>query len=530
MITVREAKLDDVDGIREVFQAEYDNLYPYPQYYDREALNRLVYDSETTLLVAIDTRSDRVVGTASVVFSISAQNDLTGEFGRLVVHPDCRGQGIGKRLMQGRIDHVQSRLHVALVDNRTAHTFSQQIARRFGFVPVGFIPMKLMVSRRESIAQFVRYFGDALSLRRNNPRVIPEASRLAGHALENCGLKKDVIIDDTSAPYTCEEDFELGELCTEGYAPLLRIERGRVRNRDVFGPVRLHYGMFQLRSRRTDYSIAYRNGQVVGGIGFLLDHGEKAAKVIELISVGTQPIRFLLETLLHRCQTEFGMEFVDIDVSAYSPRLQRTLLELGFLPVSYTPAKVFHEVERLDVVKMARLFAPPDFTDVHVCDEVRPIAETVMESFSVREALPRIARASEATPLFAGLNDEQRKRLLSICSAHTFKSGQALLKRGYCDGTMHLVLQGNVELRNESQNCIGAVTQGQCVGERSLLHMIDSIPPHTLDAVARGMVQTAAFRNADFCDLVRRRPDIGLVIFRNIALDVSRKLQNKRGM
>ncbi len=38
MIEVREAKFDDIDGIRHVFQAEYGDYYPYPQYYDAEML------------------------------------------------------------------------------------------------------------------------------------------------------------------------------------------------------------------------------------------------------------------------------------------------------------------------------------------------------------------------------------------------------------------------------------------------------------------------------------------------------------
>ena len=35
--------------------------------------------------------------------------------------------------------------------------------------------------------------------------------------------------------------------------------------------------------------------------------------------------------------------------------LQRNLLELNFLPAAYVPAMVFHEVERLDIVRMVRL-------------------------------------------------------------------------------------------------------------------------------------------------------------------------------
>lgn len=155
MIKIREATLDDVDGIREVFHTEYGEQYAYPQYYDTDALARLVYADGTLLLVALDDESNRVAGTASVVFGVGAYNDLVGEFGRLVVHPDYRGHGIGKDLMAARVERVKSRLHVGIVENRTAHSYSQQISDRHGFVPVGFGPLKLLMDHRESIGLFV---------------------------------------------------------------------------------------------------------------------------------------------------------------------------------------------------------------------------------------------------------------------------------------------------------------------------------------------------------------------------------------
>ena len=525
MITVREARLDDVEGIRDVFQSEYAKHYAYPQYYDTDALTRLVYTDGTVLLVAVDSESKRVAGTASVVFSVGAYNDLVGEFGRLVVHPDFRGRGIGKQLMKARIDRVRPRLHIGIVENRTAHTFSQRISERFGFVPVGFIPMKLLVERRESITPFVQHFGAALMLRRNNPRIIPEASSLAGFALENCKLSQDAIIDDASAPFPHDDDFELDELKTEGFTSLLRIERGRVRHRDIFGPIRLHYGLFQLRARHSNYLIARRENQILGGIGFMVDEAEKAVRVFELISLSDEPIRFLLTALLHKCESDLDVEYVEIDVSAYSPRMQRTLLELGFLPVSYIPANVFHEVERLDAIKMSRLFVPLDVGDPQCSEAVQPIADVVIRDFAGKEVLPRIAAASTRTPLFAGLSDEQRQRLLRICGARSFRQGDAVFRQGESDGTMHLVLAGEVDLVAGDDRRIASVTTGQCVGETSLLHSPSSIIRHSVDAIAKTRVETATFLNQDFHELIRQRTDIGVVILRNLAIDISNKLK-----
>lgn len=525
MITIRNATLDDVAGIREVFQSEYGDHYAHPQYFDTEELARLVYADGSALLVAVDSDSSRVAGTASVLFGVGAHNDLVGEFGRLVVHPDFRGHGIGNRLMEARVAHVKSRLHVGIVENRTSHTFSQQVSSRYGFVPVGFIPMKLLLERRESIALFVQHFSDALKLRRNNPRIIPEASPLAGFALDNCGLPQDAIIDDTSTPYPHLNEFELDELKTEGYASLLRIERGRLRGRDVFGPIRLHYGLFKLRARDSHYLIARRAQQVVAGIGFMIDAVEKAVRVFELITISDESIRFLLCALLDKCQTDLDVDYIEVDVSAYSPRMQRTLLELGFLPVGYIPANVFHEVERLDAIKMSRLLVPFDVCQPQFCEAMRPIADVVIRNFANREVFPRIAATSHRTPLFNGLSDEQRQRLLGICASRSFQPGESIFRQGDRDGVMHLILAGEVDLLAEGSRRVASVSTGQCVGETSLLYSPQSVAAHSVDATAKTAVDTAAFSHRDFSALIRQRPDIGVVIYRNLAADVSTKLK-----
>lgn len=525
MITIREATLDDVAGIRDVFQSEYGQHYAYPQYYDVHALHRLVYADGSILLVAIDDATQRVAGTASVVFGVGAYNDLVGEFGRLVVHPDFRGRGIGKLLMQGRIERVRSRLHVGLVENRTTHTFSQRISGRYGFVPVGLVPLKLLVERRESIALFVQYFGDALTLRRNNPRIIPEARQLAGLACDHVGLPQDAIVDDTSAAFPQLMDFELDELRTEGYASLLRIERGRLRHRDLFGPVRLHYGLFQLQARHSHYLLARRHQQIVGGIGFMFDEVEKAVRIFELITCNDEPIRFLLEALLQRCQNTLDVDYIEADVSAYSPRMQRTLLELGFFPDAYIPANVFHEVERLDAVKMSRLLVPFDGKSLQFSDIMRPIADVVMHHLQTQVVPPQLDNAWQQATLFQGLNQEQRRRLLAIAQPRTCSPGDFIMRRGVGAGSMYLILSGQVTLFAAHDRPLASVSPGQCIGETALLRPTHADTMHSVDAVAQTMTQIAEFPRSTLNELIRTRPDIGVALYRNLALDISDKLK-----
>ena len=195
-------------------------------------------------------------------------------------------------------------------------------------------------------------------------------------------------VDASSAAYPHAEDFELEEMASELYPALLRFERGRVRDREIFGPIRLHYGLFQLRANRGRYLLARRNGAIIGAVGFAVDELEKTVKVFELVSVDDTPLHFLLAELVSRCQNEYGVAYVEADVSAYSPRMQRTLLEVGFLPVAYVPAMVFHDVERLDIVRMARLFEPWDQEGLALFEATQPIRGDRQRIVSLEERDP----------------------------------------------------------------------------------------------------------------------------------------------
>lgn len=523
MIEVREATGGDVRALREIFLACYGDDYS-PQYYDESQLTRLVYSDNSLLLVAEDTETGQVLATASVDLEVGARSDLVAEFGRLAVHPTARGRGIGDLLMTHRLQRVQDRIQVGLVETRMTHPYALKIAESHGFVPAGFLPMRWRVRQRESMVLLARHFGETLQMRKNHPRVIPEIYPLAHMALENCSLIPDVIVDENEPAYPPGRAFELHELSTEGYSALLRIERGRVRHREIFGPMRLHYGMFKLQSKRSSYLIAREEGRIVGAIGFTIDPRDRAARIFELLSLDDEVIRTLLgnveRTLTQRLAGP--AEVVEIDVGAYAPRMQRTLLELGYLPVAYVPALAFDEVERLDVVKMFRLPAPPEVNIDILTPRCKAMAELVLRRFRSRTVLPLIAAAVHRLPLFAGLDSEQVSRLAGVCGAAQFEPGETLFRQGEADRRMYVVLEGEVAISVAgSTEPVGSVSAGECLGEISLL----SRAPHSATATARTHVEAALLEHSDIAELIRLRPDIGLHIYRNLAHAAAEKLK-----
>ena len=521
MVVVRPAEDQDIEGIREIFLKVYGRDYPYKEFYDTKWLKRAIYNDDGLMLVALDQPSNSIVGTASVLFEFGAHSDLVGEFGRLAVDPDYQGGGVGKQLMKKRLEAIQNRLHLGLVMARVTHPYSQKISLAHEFVPFGFLPLCYQFSHRESFALLGQHFGDALSLRKNNPRVIPEVSALAHLTIPKVSLPCDVIIDEDSAPYPLSGEFTLQELTVEGYPALLRIERGRVRNREVFGSMRLEYGFFKLQSHHATYLLASDDTQLVGAIGFTLNTIEHSVRVFELISFSDSAIRFLLKELKNKCENAWGVEYMEIDVSAHAPRMQRTLLELGFLPAAYIPAMVFYEVERLDVIRMVRLFQLRDLGTMDLLPEVEEVAELVMESFRRRAVIPRIAKAVAEISLCQGMNSEQRDRLAGTFGICIFNKGTQVFKESEDADKMLILLEGRITISKGSPPVqIGQIQKGETVGELSFL----SSSPHSATAIAQTKVETATLTPQAFDELVRRRPDIGVIMYRNMAAGVGEKL------
>lgn len=285
--------------------------------------------------------------------------------------------------------------------------------------------------------------------------------------------------------------------------------------------MRLDYGFFKLQARQTSYFLARSEGHIVGAVGFTMDPVEHTVRVFELIALADDVVRFLLMELEHMCRQEMGIEYVEIDVSAYAPRMQRTLLELNFLPVAYVPAMVFHEVERLDIVKMVRLIKLEDLGPLSLIEPVQALADVVMRGFATCVMAPRMAEAIQDIPLFQGMTAEQATRLAGVSTIRDCRKGERLFAEHDPADRLHIVLKGHVAISVGSPPVpLGTVRTGETCGEISLL----SARPHSATATAEVDVEVAELLRAELAELIRRRPDIGVIIYRNLAVGLGEKL------
>ncbi|HSH05874.1 MAG TPA: GNAT family N-acetyltransferase [Anaerolineae bacterium] len=517
-IRVRPMEEADLEDIRQLFYQSYGPNYPYKEFYSDAWLKRSIYQDRYLSLLA--ELNGEIVGSASVYFEVGAYADLCGEFGRLVVAPHARGRGVGSALMQARLNFAQARLHFALTECRTAHPFAQRISEKFSLQPIGFLPQKVLLDDRESLALMANVFGPARELRRNNPRVIPEAYLLGQLALENLGFRNDIIADDNTDGYPIG-DFEIEEMQESDLTSLLRIARGRLARRHVFGNLQLSAGLFMLQSHNSYYLVARENDKIVGAIGFTVDTIGRSIKVIELIDLRDDVAGSLLKELDRHARDKYQAEYIEITVSAYWPNIQRTLSDLGFVPAAYCPSFVFHQVERLDTLKMAKVYVPLDIDKAQLTPATEKVFSLVRRAFEDKRVGIAVNEFTRHMAIFQGLEEGELGKIAGLCELIQCPQDSTLLQAGEDGDAFYMVVSGGMDiLAPNSTTLIGHVDRGDFLGEISLV----SRQPYNATAVAATPCELVRLKHDDFEQLINRYPRIGMKVMRNIAISLGQKL------
>jgi len=524
---IRSATENDVDAVKNLFVTVYGEDYPFTQFYDTSWLKKAVFDDDTLFWVAVD--QGRIVGTISTLLTAGNLSDLIGEFGRLVVDTKVGRKNIGTRLFETATDSVRSMIQFGFAEARTAHIGSQKILERCGFVPLGFEPMKYKLQDRESVVIYGKLLGKTLDLRRNHPRVIPEAAPLAMRVLESIGLGSDVVVVEEDDGYPSAEEFdatagqtdlEIEDLSEQGWSPLLRIERGRVKGREVFGNLSLAHGFFKIKTQSTRYLMAKQGAVVVGGLGFTHDPIDQKVRIFELIGIHEQIKGKLLREAEQIAREDLNAIYIEADVNAYMPAIQRTLERMGFMAVAYCPSMVFEEVERLDVIRMAKLTVPYFPEEITLTESSEQIREFIERSLEDRREGGLVAQAAKTTELFQHLDEGDIYHLAQLGGIRTLAKGEYLIQQGESGDRLYIIISGSMQVRIDDKE-VGRIGSGETVGEMALL----KAEPRMADVIALEDSQAVEIRCSDLMRLMNKRPRLGSVVMRNLAGDLSGKLR-----
>jgi CRP-like cAMP-binding protein len=124
------------------------------------------------------------------------------------------------------------------------------------------------------------------------------------------------------------------------------------------------------------------------------------------------------------------------------------------------------------------------------------------------------------------MSTEQALRLAGVCQVQAFEPGARIFSASDATDCVYVVLGGEVQVSaGLPPRPIAAIRSGETLGEVSLL----AHTPRAATATATTRTEAAVIPNTDLVELIRRRPDIGVIIYRNLALGLGHKLRQAGG-
>jgi hypothetical protein len=214
----------------------------------------------------------------------------------------------------------------------------------------------------------------------------------------------------------------------------------------------------------------------------------------------------LLRAAVERAEGEHEAELIDCDVSAYNPRIQRTLLDLGFLPAAYVPGMVFHQTSRWDVVRMIKLNVPWDLGRLELTDSGRAVFDLVAPAFIRADVQRARKQLCQGAGVMSGLSPLEVHFVECAGTELTPLAGAELPP-----DALHVVLAGTLTSGGRT------LARGECFGAGALIGQHNEPP-----AVAGERVSLLRLDAEGLAALGERHPRLGVRLYRNLAQAASR--------
>jgi len=499
-MNIRPIQENDIAAVINLFRENYGDDYSMPEFYDPQWVKRGIYSDHIIWLVVEE--QGEIVASGACILNFGDYNDLVGEIGRVVVDPDTGGKGLGRAILTALVDAADERVEFAFAEARTVHPKTQKINDHLGLVALGFLPLHYRMKWRESVVLEGQLFGNGRVLRRvGQAQVIPAVAPLAGLSLQNLELDEAVTINATVRGYPLDQNIEVRPLDATSLIRVLKIEQGRIVEPEIFGGVHLDEGMPQLQARKANYVVALDGDRTLGAVGFVYNEHHASVRLVELIGQEGAVKGSLLRWAVDFAQTEYEAQVIEVDVSAYSPRLQQTLYEIGFLPTGYVPGMVFHHTARYDIVKFAKLNVPWDLGPIELTENSRRYFDLVTPAF--------IRAAQEHENRLRALNAPVLKKITPLelylinRAGHVTEEPQG---SALAPGTMYVVLDGSLRAGDR------IVGKGQVLGAGIAFGEMQDT-----GAIAAEPSRVFALTKAELDALCEAHPHLGIKLYQNLA-------------
>jgi hypothetical protein len=261
-------------------------------------------------------------------------------------------------------------------------------------------------------------------------------------------------------------------------------------------------------------------GKIVGLIGYVEDAAERRIQITDILALEEDPQGWMIQELYERLKTELAPEYFEVLVSAHSPRMQKTFDQLGFAPCAYIPSFGMEHGMRSDVIRMFKLeqgYHPEEFELTSAAVQIHESVNTILKDYGVGNAVVKLLQDLK---IFRGLGEGELRKVARLFAQKLYRPGETLFDEGSTGRELFIIERGEVEIRSKDR-VLGSLKNGTVLGEIAFLNG----EPRTAQAVSTTATIVRVIQHEDFNRLIQHEAHLGMVFYRNVALDLSEKLK-----
>jgi hypothetical protein len=521
-VLIRQAAVSDAPQWLGLLKSVLGEEYPAKTVYDPAWIaSQLNPASDHETWVALV--NNRLQASIAVLPPLPKSLNPITNLGRILFRPESYADGSAESLLR-KIDALafeQGHLVVGRVLN--SDQAQQHLFENLGYVCVGFQPAKHLLRVHEGVLFYVRIGRPELISRLPPSESLPQINELATFVLSHLNISLPLAVRDGMTGYPLQtdltfrdtpiEDFEAKRKAAQSAHPLIEVSTG----------YNLGRGLLRIAPPApTRCFLAYSDDRLVAGLAYCFDDTDRCLRIVDTFAADDLSTGALFYHALQVAQAQFNAIYVEADVLLTAPRLLKSAEQLGFVPVAYLPAFYYYQGRCADVAKMVKLNLIYSLGEAPATTQARSVVEIVDRNFQEQKVGLAVINLLRSLPFFAGLGDGELRKIARLFTQKLYRPGEVVFKQGDQGNEAYVVMRGQIDILLEDRNQpIASVTNGQVLGEQAFL---DGTQRAAKAVAVQASILLVVQRSA-FNELVQREPHLGMVVMRNMALDLSNKLR-----
>ncbi len=518
---IRQLSGNDAGRWLELLKASVGEDYPDMQVYQPEwlALQLEPLTGHETWAAEVD---GRLHGSVSFLQPAAQIKCPVLNLGRQMFRPECFRDGSAEALL-GRIrDLAVERGQMMVARLLAVDTPLLHLHEKFGFVCAGFQPFKHLFRVRQGALFYVWVGSPELLPRLAISDSLSHVSELAAPVLTGLRSPNPIIVRDGVTGYPLQIELQLQEANYNDFALWRLHAQSANPPTEISNGYNLGLGLLRSGEPHIRAILGKRHDQVVAGLAYLADDHDRCVRLVDCFTTDDLSMGTLFHHAVKIAQDPLNAVYVEADILMTAPRLLKTAEQLGFVPVAYLPAFYSNADGHTDVVKVVKLNMAYSPEDAELTPNARALAQIVDQNFQDQKIGIAVITLLRSLPVFEGLGEGELRKVARLFTQRLYHPGERIFAKDDSGDAAYVVLRGQVDIQlEENSPPITTLGIGKIFGE---LTFLDDAPRAAYAVASQASILLALHRD-QFDNLVQREPTLGMVVLRNIALDLSHRLR-----